>query len=62
MRLFEIIIYAAIAVSIVNIAFIHNKPAGTLLSIVAAVATVTSIIFEGSRLFMVPAYLIALVM
>lgn len=62
MRFFEVGMAASAAISIFNLIFMPSSRAGLLLSAVSAAAAACSILAEGYRIFMLPAYLLSLIL
>ncbi len=62
MRFFEIYMAAAAAISILNLIFSRGNHRGYILPAVTAVSAAISIVAEGFRIFMLPAYLLSLIL
>ncbi|AGK96360.1 isoform II [Clostridium pasteurianum] len=62
MRIFEVLIIIALVASIINFVFIKYKKLRITLPILAVAACILSLIFEGYRLQMVPAYCLSIVL
>lgn len=62
MRIFEVLVIITATASMINLFLLKRRKLGLMLSGISVLFIVLSIIFEGYRIHMVPAYLIVAIL